>query len=420
MKLIITEDLKKRIQYAAQNESIIAKDLLKKIDKYEKEENYEETKPNYFDSVRIKKKLRNDHIKIDIEISGCSHSQIEQEEENDKTYWLKKNRFRMDAVEWAAELLQDDSKYEDKDWEYFESAIIVTSQIKIKISDKKEDFIKAYNIKNNIKYREKEDSVLYNNSFGSETALDQMADFYIKNAGAKIIYAETETGEIAGRAILWNDLSILKSQNKINLIDMIETSFPGFIKEMITKKAEKKNYNYLILSHTEKQPFLSLKDTELKGLNGMNIEIKKDQKFNISIYKKLNITKNEPRPFEIISVMNRLIYDRETYELYISNEEIYIINSEKEKTKTKYIEQLGYLNYPDQICPICGHKRENKKDIKVCDQCEDKLKKETAFGTVISTKMTKYKNMKIPEQLLSNGKPTPHFKTYLTLKSIRY
>ena len=427
MKPIITNDLKKRIMYASENGSVIAKDLLEAIKKCKDLKNETDKTVNYFDSKRKVHSVGDGRKAITIYVTCCRKDLTNKnlpDYGNPQAPYFPENRQEITIKDFA-NLFKSirETTYADTDWRYFDSAIRVQSKIKMIISDKMQDFILAYDESNYINIQESDTSTLHGSCMRYEEKARNAGDFYANFAGAKIMYGTTEQGEVVCRAILWDNMTTYISEDKISFMDRIYTAFDGFLIDMMIKEATEKGYflkkRYNDYSH--KIDFVAIADNKNFTYNDTcadqpTVGIEKGKTLTMKVWKEVPDKKLHKQGAPYCDTMTYLMYDEQDKKMYLCNRESLQDGNKNYKLLASFEMTSGYGQRHKYICANCGKIIDSYNDF--CYDCMNEIFEETEFGKTIKTKTVKYKNKIYPAVMIKNNKPKTELRTYMTLKRI--
>lgn len=402
MKPIISNDLKKRITVASQNGSIIAADLLNAIKKCKNMGEETDKKSNYFDSKRIVSS--HDGRKTIRIVVTCCNKDINHpsfpDRGNPSAPYLPDNRTQITICDFA-KLFKSvrENFYEEHDWDYFDSAVRVSSKITIRVGTTISDFIKSYLVENYIGISQSSESPLHSSCMRRNEVVQNVADFYKNFAGCKILIAETAEGEVCARAILWD--GVRHDDHNYSFVDRIYTAFDPFLMPMMKKVAAEKGYllckTYNDYSHKRHFTFINHHEDNSPGDNTV-----------LTLVKDIPAFKEHKRGAPYVDTMTFVRYKDGSFQL---------MNEDGLATVATLTNIGGTATLTRRICPSCGNFHNNVSSC-FCNDCENEHLQKTFFGTIFKNKMVKYKGNLVPAFFIKNGAPTPSFKAYLILEKL--
>ena len=403
MKPIISNDLRKRITVASQNGSIIAADLLNAIKKCKNMGEETDKKSNYFDSRRIVSS--HDGRKTIRIVVTCCNKDINHpsfpDRGNPSAPYLPDNRTQITICDFA-KLFKSvrENYYEEHDWDYFDSAVRVSSKITIRVGTTISDFIRAYLVDNYINISQSSESPLHSSCMRHEGVVQNVADFYKNFAGCKILIAETAEGEVCARAILWD--GVRHYDHNYSFVDRIYTAFDPFLIPMMKKAAAEKGYllckTYNDFSHKKIFTFINQHENNVPGDN-----------ITLVLIKDIPAVKEHKRGAPYVDTMSHVCYKDGSF--FLSNEEDDIY------TVATLSSTGGYAHLRHYICPSCG-KIHDSNYSRFCNDCKNENLQETDFGVIFKNKTVKYKDSIVPAFFIKKGAPTPSYKAYLIVKKL--
>jgi len=241
MKLNVSNELKSRLTHAAENGSVIAKDILSEVKKNVPVEEVIRGSYNFF-STKRKRTEAGTFKKIRIVFTACNkdlgHPNF-PDRNNPQAPWFPENRTDLEPSTFI-ELFKNLGPYQPDEINYFCSAISLDSKVTIRLHDSMNDFMEAYLESNYSPISDGSESSLHNSCMRYEDKARNAADFYANFAGAKILVARDDSSNVVGRAIVWNEITLWKSINTpiaASLLDRIYSSH-AFVVELIRKQAQ--------------------------------------------------------------------------------------------------------------------------------------------------------------------------------------
>lgn len=394
MKATVSNELKKRLEFASKNGSVVATGILNELKK-DKKECFGDKCIDYFDSLRAVGS-RGEYKSLFIRITACTkdvNNPNFPDRGNPQAPYFKENRERISLGTFAG--LFKNLNYTNDELIYFDSAMCVPDKVKLSVSDKMEDIERAYLGLNYYPFGDSE-SPLHGSCMRSEETARNAADFYANFAGAKILIAEDSQGQILGRAILWENATIDEFTN-IKILDRLYFSFE-FIRVLMLNYA--KEYGV----HLRKWRNSYDTKSDFYALPGFPGAIKGQCRFKVKIHVPQMKWHKKGAPY-----MDTFSY------LCCENGNLVLCNRRTDDCVATLISTSGYGSLEYQLCPKCG--RVHNGGI-FCDTCRDKLFSDTAFGSIIIGKMKKYKGKMFPACLFEKGKPNKDFSNWIGVRRI--
>ncbi len=241
MKLNVSNELKSRLMHAAENGSVIAKDILLEVKKNVPVEEIIRGTYNCF-STKRKRTEAGTFKKIRIVFTACSKDLAHPsfpDRNNPQAPWFPENRTVLEPSTFV-ELFKNLPKYSPDEINYFCSALSLDSKVTVRLHESMNDFMEAYLESNYSPIADSDTSSLHSSCMRYEDKARNAADFYTNFAGAKILVARDESNNILGRAVVWNEVTLWKSINTpiaASLLDRIYFSH-AFVAELIRKQAQ--------------------------------------------------------------------------------------------------------------------------------------------------------------------------------------
>ena len=145
MKLNVSNELKSRLTHAAENGSVIAKDILSEVKKNVPVEEVIRGSYNFF-STKRKRTEAGTFKKIRIVFTACNkdlgHPNF-PDRNNPQAPWFPENRTDLEPSTFI-ELFKNLGPYQPDEINYFCSAISLDSKVTIRLHDSMNDFMEAY------------------------------------------------------------------------------------------------------------------------------------------------------------------------------------------------------------------------------------------------------------------------------------
>lgn len=208
MKLNVSNELKSRLMHAAENGSVIAKDILLEVKKNVPVEEIIRGTYNCF-STKRKRTEAGTFKKIRIVFTACSKDLAHPsfpDRNNPQAPWFPENRTVLEPSTFV-ELFKNLPKYSPDEINYFCSALSLDSKVTVRLHESMNDFMEAYLESNYSPIADSDTSSLHSSCMRYEDKARNAADFYTNFAGAKILVARDESNNILGRAVVWNEVT---------------------------------------------------------------------------------------------------------------------------------------------------------------------------------------------------------------------
>lgn len=187
MKLNVSNELKSRLTHAAENGSVIAKDILSEVKKNVPVEEVIRGSYNFF-STKRKRTEAGTFKKIRIVFTACNkdlgHPNF-PDRNNPQAPWFPENRTDLEPSTFI-ELFKNLGPYQPDEINYFCSAISLDSKVTIRLHDSMNDFMEAYLESNYSPISDGSESSLHNSCMRYEDKARNAADFYAGSAGFSV------------------------------------------------------------------------------------------------------------------------------------------------------------------------------------------------------------------------------------------
>lgn len=397
MKAIVSNELKKRLECASKNGSVIATDILRELKK-DKNEIFGDKNVDYFDSVRIVNS-RTDYKGLKIYVSVCTkdlNNPNFPDRGNPQAPYFRENRERINLGTFLNLFKTlSHSSYSTEECSYFESAMCVCDVVKYRLCSKMEDFERAYNMNNYYPFGQNE-SPLHSSCMRYEDTARNAADFYVNFAGAKILVAEDSQGQILGRAIVWDKVDIANVVcESLSLLDRIYFNF-DFIRQGLLTYAKD------VLKINLRKTHNSVGTTQ--NFTACNFEDSGDYTWRAVVrVPKVQWHKKGAPYLDTFPFLNK------------TDDGFVLANYQTCNTIAQLNYTGGYGSLYHYICPVCG---ELTSGGTFCEKCSNELIERTNLGTYFKCKMRTYKGKKYPEKLFTGKKPSVHFLNWIGIKKI--
>ena len=179
MKLNVSNELKSRLMHAAENGSVIAKDILSEVKKNVPVEEVIRGSYNFF-STKRKRTEAGTFKKIRIVFTACNkdlgHPNF-PDRNNPQAPWFPENRTDLEPSTFI-ELFKNLGPYQPDEINYFCSAISLDSKVTIRLHDSMNDFMEAYLESNYSPISDGSESSLHNSCIGTLSSKDSTITFY--------------------------------------------------------------------------------------------------------------------------------------------------------------------------------------------------------------------------------------------------
>jgi len=406
MKLNVSNELKSRLTHAAENGSVIAKDILSEVKKDVPVEEVIRGSYNFF-STKRKRTETGTFKKIRIVFTACNKDLAHPnfpDRNNPQAPWFPENRTDLEPSTFI-ELFKNLGPYQPDEINYFCSAISLDSKVTIRLHDSMNDFMEAYLESNYSPISDGSESSLHNSCMRYEDKARNAADFYANFAGAKILVAKDDSSNVVGRAIVWNEITLWKSINTpiaASLLDRIYSSH-AFVVELIRKQAQeagillRRRYN----DYTHTTDFTVLNPIEgQEWAAGDNIQVSLTVKVPACRWHKKGVP-----------------YLDTFYSLHLTDGNLELRNTEGDTSIATCRSTEGCANRKKYVCPKCG-KIHTFPDAAFCKNCQDMYYVSTVFGKVLKGLSVEYKGKKYPSFLFRKGRPVPEFRRYLQIEKL--
>nr|WP_303917971.1 hypothetical protein [Bacteroides intestinalis] len=406
MKLNVSNEFKIRLSNAAANGSVIAEDILAELKKNPDVREIIRGSYNYFSTKR--KRTRHENFsKIRIVFTACSKDLTHPnfpDRNNPQAPWFPENRADIEPST-LVNIFKNLRDYTSKELEYFGSALCTESKVTVKIYSRMQDFMDAYLFENYSPVTDTDESTLHNSCMRYEDRARNAADFYTNFAGAKILIAKDEGGNILGRAIVWDKAKWKKedgSEQGISLLDRIYTSHT-FVLDLLREQARSLGINfrkrYNDFSHPTDCIVLNPpEDTELITDAALCAQLK------VEVPASKWHKKGTP-------------YLDTFYSVFLVNGKLELCNYENSNRIASCRGVGGYADKIRKVCPGCG-KIHNTSETVFCNECYSGLYTSTIFGTVLKGSAVQYKGKTYPSVLFKKGRPIAPFRQYLQIEKL--
>lgn len=405
MKVIIHDDLKKRISMAAENGSSVALFILKML----KEGREARANMNYFDSIRVSSHYEL-YNAIRVKLTCCNKDVTNDnfpEKGKPNVQWEKKYRCEVKAPDIVAAFADCDTKmFTDEEYAFFMSAICCSTKITLKVMSSLADIEKSYNRDNYAQVVEnggKESHTLYNSCMSYPERAADCGDFYANFAKAKILCAIGDDGCVYGRSLLWNNIEIadsnrhIFSNKKYSLLDRVYVSY-DFILKMFYQWAQKSvDFRKYINDSSNKNTFIAQHEM-------VDMAIKKGDNVTLNVIVRVPQLKWHKAGAPYVDTLTYLYYNtlgEGDRVLFLSN------NRNFNGQLAEMLRTSGEAIRVNRICPVCG-KVHSSSYQEICPKCESELFKYSyALGqnVYVGKKIVQYENEYYPYECMKKGKP---------------
>lgn len=342
METIVNEIFRKRIECAAFNGSVIAKDILEEL-KRPIEEITDKT-ANYFNATKVTGE--SDGITtMRIKISYCNKDLANEnfpDKDNQQAPYFPENRTSVAPSTFVGLFKNLKDKYSDEDLAYFDSAIRLNTFVRLRISNTMEDFYHAYLEYDYYNVVESSDCPLLHSCMRYEGKARSAADFYANFCNASILIAETADGDVLGRAVLWNGVKMTTFDKQdlgyTNLMDRMYFSYSFLVKYMRMFAASNgydvcKRYN----------DYCSTLNFMVIGSFGA---LHEGDAFEANASIKLHASKTYKHGAPYLDTLHSLLYNVDG--------EFVLTNDESNECVASLRSSAGCADRESSICPSCG------------------------------------------------------------------
>ena len=406
MKLNVSNELKSRLMHAAENGSVIAKDILLEVKKNVPVEEIIRGTYNCF-STKRKRTEAGTFKKIRIVFTawqGFGPSQFPGPEQPAGT--LVPGEPDRSGTLHVCGTVQEPAQVLSPTKSIISVALLsLDSKVTVRLHESMNDFMEAYLESNYSPIADSDTSSLHSSCMRYEDKARNAADFYTNFAGAKILVARDESNNILGRAVVWNEVTLWKSINTpiaASLLDRIYSSH-AFVAELIRKQAQeagillRRRYN----DYTHTTDFTVLNPIEgQEWAVGDNIQVSLTVKVPACRWHKKGVP-----------------YLDTFYSLHLTDGNLELRNTEGDTSIASCRSTEGCANRRKYVCPKCG-KIHPFPDMAFCKNCQDMFYISTVFGKVLKGTSVEYKGKKYPSFLFKKGRPVPEFRRYLQIEKL--
>lgn len=407
MKTLVSKELKSRLVNAAANGSVIASDILSELKKGLDHSETIRGMANYF-STKRKRSNFDEYFTIKIVFTVCTKDLANEhfpDRNNPQAPWFAENRMDVEASTFIG-YFKNLPPYENRDLDFFISAIALDSRVDVRLYSKMSDFMDAYNGDNYSPIAQSGETSLHSSCMRHGDTVRNTADFYHNFAGAKLIVAKDSASNILGRAIVWENVTHTKDGQEVTLsvLDRIYFSHQ-FIVAKILEYAQGIGIQLRKRVNDYKHPcsFVCLnaiapldieQGAELEGLS-LRVKAPSSKWYKkgapyLDTFSEITVTKDGAVELRNVATVGCIASAR---------------SSDGVACKT------GYL------CPKCG-KVHTGGHGDLCEKCRKELYVETIFGSAIAGKTVKYKESLYPSVLFSKGRPTSFLSLYLQIQKL--
>lgn len=406
MKLIVSSELKSRLNHAAANGSIIASDILFEIKKNLDVEKIIKGSANYFSTKRIRSNC-DDFLKVTILFTACTKDVTNEhfpDKDNPQAPWFKENRADVEASTFVG-YFKNLPEYNQKELMYFMSSICVDSKVTIKLYQGMNDFVEAYDGENYSPIAQSANSPLHGSCMRQSDLARNAADFYHNFAGAKIIVARDAASNILGRAVVWNNV-IWNEDGKEETVTVLDRVYftHDFVIQMIYSYARKSGIMLRRRSNDHSTPmdFIALNDIPAFDLK------KGDAIDKVTLRARIPATKWHKQGAPYLDTFS---------ELHIRDGVMELANKHITGLIASCRSTTGRANRQNYVCPKCGEIHSDGNHT-ICPTCRSILYEDTEFGSTLIGRVFNFKGKKYPSCLFRKGRPTPTMGLYLQIEKL--
>ena len=406
MKVNASSELKSRLAHAAENGSVIARDILAELKKNVDVTEIVRGFCNHF-STKRKRTSCDGFQKIRIVFTACNKDLSNgnfPDRNNPQAPLFPENRVDMEPSTFISQF-KNLPEYPETDMAYFASAICVDSKVTVRLLEGMQDIYEAYDGDNYSPIADDTASTLHNSCMRYPDKARNAADFYANFAGAKILVARDESNNVLGRAIVWehvrcpvNDYGL----DTISLTDRIYSSH-AFVIGMMQHEARR---NGILL----RRKFNDYHHTkEYVALNSLQeTGIVAGQELQLALIVDVPAFRWHKKGVPYMDTF---------YSIAMKAGKIELRNYEGDGQIATCRNIGGSAVRTMQVCPGCGKIHGGFGNV-FCSSCKSSLYASTVFGEVIKGTVRDYKGEVYPSVLFKKGRPIPPFRTYLQLEKL--
>ena len=411
MKAKFSEALRKRLESASFNGSVIARDILKASRKHMSQ--LTTSKANYFDSVRITHGMDGNQTKMRVKITYCDKDLSNPnfpDRGNPQAPYLPENRKRCEPNVFAAFFLDMDS-YSSDDKNFFAWSLCCASKITVVADQSVDGIYKAYNAQHYAPYSQDEYNTLGHSCMRYDNESRVAADFYSNFAGCTVLRAVDEEGLTWGRALVWNDVDFVYGGTmniRGSFLERVYFTY-DFVRVMIINKAKEmgvmfRKYVNDYSSYTQFTPLTDFMDEDM---------------FIHEAGKKMVMLASKTVPANTWHKKGAPYLDTMWIVNINADGDLILANHAEADYIASCRNTTGTADRVAYVCPICGRLHYNDDVDHICPVCHGDLYKDTAIGHVYPGKgITKYKGNYVPKEFIKNRRPTKNYQMYLNVNKL--
>lgn len=406
MKVNASNELKSRLAHAAENGSVIARDILAELKKNVDVTEIVRGFYNHF-STKRKRTSCDGFQKIRIVFTACNKDLSNEhfpDRNNPHAPLFPENRVDMEPSTFV-KLFKNLPEYPETEVSYFASAICVDSKVTVRLLEGLQNIYEAYDGNNYSPIADDTASTLHSSCMRYPDKARNAADFYANFAGVKILVARDESNNVLGRAIVWehvrcpgNDYGL----DTVSLTDRIYSSH-AFVIGMMQNEARRigillrrKVNDYI---HTKE--YVALNSLQEKGIVA-------GQELQLALIVDVPAFRWHKKGVPYMDTF---------YSIAMKAGKIELRNYEGNGQIATCRNTGGSAVRTMQVCLGCGKIHGDFGNV-FCSSCKSSLYASTVFGEVIKGTVRDYKGEVYPSVLFKKGRPIPTFRTYLQLEKL--
>lgn len=388
MKAIIDKHLISRLNNAAYNGSVVATAVLAELEK-DTDEIFD-GKCNYFASKKFtgtytaddddrRGDIEWEFHTVSVSISYCNkdlNNERFPDYGNPQAPYFNHNRTETSPNGFVDLFVNLRNKFTSEELQYFDSAIRLNTKVVLRIGNSMTDFYHAYQYTDYYNTAQSTYSSLHKSCMRHDYQTSVCADFYVNFAGASILIAETEEGDVLGRAILWNGVKFCNgTDGHVNLVDRIYSTY-DFLIPLMKAYASQNGYH---ICKTANDADSTRNFTALVDLNedDNGLDASAGYKFTQSIYYDIHeIPRHNRQGAPYLDTLYNVCYADDVF---------YLSNCEDDNRVATSRSSGAYAERYYHICPICGgiHDNHSSKFGYICEDCECEICSSTPSGLPI-------------------------------------
>lgn len=354
-KPIITTSLKKRLQHAAFNGSIVASDILEELEK-DTTECFGERKCNYFNT----RKYTNTHTcddyrgdieyewhTVDVNISYCNKDLDNEhfpDKGNPRAPYIQQYRTYTSCGNFISMFVNLTGMYSSEEIQYFDSAMRLPCNVNLRIGSTMDDFLHAYEYVNYSVMAQHHESTLHNSCMRHTSNAECASDFYANFLQNKILIAEDDCGNVLGRAILWDSVYFDELDMNLGLIERTYACF-DFIHTLMKNYAAENGYSVCKMynDYCHQTEFKLIREIDDDWNIGMVFESSASVVLDAPLWNKDG--------YAYMDTMSYLYFNENIEKFVLANTSGYY----GDDCYLASFRSSSGINRDYHICPVCGH-----------------------------------------------------------------